>query len=44
MQNPIKTPDFSEHLFWDLDLDGFDFEKPDRFLAQRVIEYGHLND
>ena len=44
MEKPITTDDFSKHLFWDVDLDGFDFEKHDRFFAQRVIEYGNIND
>ncbi len=44
MQKPINISDFSKNLFWDVDLDGFDFQKHDGFFAQRVIEYGHLND
>ena len=33
MQNEITINDFSPHLFWDVDLDDFDFEKHDRFFA-----------
>ena len=44
MEKPITTKDFSQHLFWDVDLDGFDYEKHDRFFAQRVIEYGKISD
>ena len=44
MQNEITIKDFSPHLFWDVDLEDFDFEKHDRFFAQRVIEYGNIDD
>jgi hypothetical protein len=44
MDKPITIDDFSQHLFWDVDLEGFDFEKHDRFFAQRVIEYGKMED
>jgi len=44
MKNPITINDFSQHLFWDVDLKDFDFEKHDCFFAQRVIEYGKLED
>ena len=42
MSNKISLDDFSPHLFWDLD--DFDFEKHQKFFAQRVIEYGKMND
>jgi hypothetical protein len=44
MENQITINDFSPHLFWDVDLDDFDFELHDGFFAQRVIEYGKMND
>lgn len=44
MNKEIKIDDFSQHLFWDVDLDGFDFENHAGFFAQRVIEYGKIND
>lgn len=44
MNDQIKISDFSQHLFWDVDLDGFDFEKHQRWFAQRVIEYGQIED
>lgn len=44
MNQKITISDFSQHLFWDVDLDGFDFELHDGFFAQRVIEYGKIND
>jgi hypothetical protein len=33
MQKPITISDFSKHLFWDVDLDDFDFEKQAGFFA-----------
>ena len=44
MKKKITINDFSKHLFWDVDLDGFDFDKHDGFFAQRVIEYGKMED
>ena len=44
MQKPITIDDFSQHLFWDVDLDGFDFEKHKAHLIQKVLEYGLIND
>ena len=44
MKKQITINDFSQHLFWDVDLDGFDFEKHAGFFAQRVIEYGKIGD
>lgn len=40
--NKIKA--FSPHLFWDVNLDIFDFEKSKKWLIARVVEYGDLND
>ena len=44
MSNKITIDDFSPHLSWDVDLDDFDFEKHEKFFAQRVIEYGKMED
>lgn len=44
MNKEITINDFSKHLFWDVDLDGFDFEKHKAHLIQKVIEYGKMND
>ena len=44
MEKPITINDFSTHLFWDVDLDGFDFEKHKVHLINKVLEYGLLRD
>ncbi len=44
MKKKITISDFSKHLFWDVDLNGFDFEKHDQWFSQRVIEYGNWED
>ena len=44
MQNQIKISDFSKHLFWDVDLADFDFEKHKIHLINRVLEYGLIKD
>ncbi len=44
MEKPITIADFSPHLFWDVDLNDFDFEKHGMFFSQRVIEYGKIDD
>ncbi len=44
MEKPITINDFSPHLFWDVDLDGFDFEKHKSHLINKVLEHGLLND
>lgn len=44
MQKPISINDFSKHLFWDVDLESFDFEKHKVHLIQKVLEYGLKND
>lgn len=35
---------FSENLFWDTAPDALDYEKHQRFIVQRVVEYGSLAD
>ena len=37
----MKLPD---HLFWDTDLDTLDFTKNVRFIIQRVIQKGTIED
>ena len=44
MNQEITINDFSQHLFWDVDLDGFDFEKHKVHLVQKVIEFGRITD
>lgn len=44
MEHKITIDDFSPHLFWDVDTNGFDFEKYKNFFIQRVLEYGKMND
>jgi hypothetical protein len=44
MNQEITVNDFSQHLFWDVDLNGFDLNKYKSFFIQRVLEYGKLND
>jgi len=41
MKNRLK---FSENLFWDTAPDALDYEKHQRFIVQRVVEYGSLDD
>ena len=44
MKKEITINDFSQHLFWDVDLNGFDFEKHKMHLIQKVLEYGFIED
>lgn len=44
MKYEITINDFSQHLFWDVDLNGFDLEKHKSHLIQKVLEYGFIND
>ena len=44
MNQTITISDFSQHLFWDVDLDGFDFELHKVHLIHKVLEYGLLKD
>ena len=44
MKKEITINDFSKHLFWDVDLNGFDLEKYKFFFIQRVLEYGKIKD
>ncbi|MDA3799786.1 MAG: hypothetical protein PF692_11975 [Kiritimatiellae bacterium] len=40
----ISVNDFSHHIFWDVDKDQVDLERNKRFIIQRVLEYGLMND
>ena len=44
MEKPITINDFSPHLFWDVDLSGFDFEKHKVHLINKVLEFGLIGD
>ena len=44
MDSTITVHDFSAHLFWDVDIKLFDFEKHKAFMVERVLEYGQLED
>jgi hypothetical protein len=38
MNRPVSVNDFSVHLFWDLDVTLFDFEKHKAHLIQKVLQ------
>jgi hypothetical protein len=40
----MKQTDLSEHLFWDVDGADVDLQRNKRFVIQRVLEYGTLDD
>ncbi len=44
MSKPISINNFSKHLFWDVDLNSFDFKEHKSFLIEMVLEYGKLQD
>ena len=44
MNSEITINDFSQHLFWDVDLDLFDFQKHKVHLINKVLEYGLIKD
>ena len=44
MNQEITINDFSKHLFWDMDLNGFDFQKHKVHLIHKVLEYGFMKD
>ena len=35
---------FSEHLFWDIDVEELDMDKHKEFIVERVLDYGLMND
>lgn len=40
----IDVTELSQHLFWDVDLADIDLQRHKRFVIQRVLEYGTLED
>ena len=40
----ITANDFSENLFWDIDIDKLDIECHKKYLVARVVEYGTFDD
>ncbi len=44
MNQEITINDFSQYLFWDVDLNGFDFQKHKVHLIHKVLEYGFIKD
>ena len=44
MEKPITIDDFSPHLFWDVDLSEFNFEKHKVHLINKVLEFGLIDD
>ena len=40
----MSRDDFSENLFWDADPSDLDFERNKRYVVQRVLERGTVND
>jgi hypothetical protein len=43
-KNKNLITDLSLHLFWDVDRHRLDWEKNRKFIIQRVLEYGLIND
>jgi hypothetical protein len=43
-KNKTTIADLSPHLFWDVDKNGIDWEKNKKFIIQRVMTYGLIND
>ena len=39
-----KDIKFSKNLFWDVDVNNIDMDKHDRFVVERVLNYGSLED
>lgn len=39
-----KQPNFSQHLFWDVDVSKLDFDKSTRYIIERVVTRGALPD
>ncbi|NCO55440.1 MAG: hypothetical protein COS14_05915 [Bacteroidetes bacterium CG02_land_8_20_14_3_00_31_25] len=44
LNKEININQFSPHIFWDVDRQKIDFIKNKKWLIQRVLEYGLLND
>jgi hypothetical protein len=44
VEKELNISDFSEYLFWDVDITQFDIEKNKAHLTQKVVEMGQLSD
>ena len=40
----IKIKDFSNYIFWDIDVSQLDIDRDRQFIIKRVLEYGKLED
>lgn len=43
-QHNHKSPEFSENLFWDTDIQSLDYDKHFPFIIARVLDYGTWSD
>jgi len=39
-----QKPTFSQNLFWDVDISTLDIDKHSKFILERVLQYGDLDD
>ena len=39
-----QKPTFSQNLFWDVDINTLDVDKHSKFVLERVLQYGDLED
>jgi len=37
-------PTFSQNLFWDIDISTLDIDKHSKYILERVLQYGDLED
>lgn len=44
MAKDVTADKFSEHLFWDINVDEYDIDKYPEWTIQRVLEFGNLSD
>ncbi len=44
MNKTIDIKSFSSHLFWDTDISQIDFDKHQKFIIKKVLQYGFYND
>lgn len=44
MKKEITINDFSQHLFWDVDLSDFNFQSHKVHLIDKVLQYGLMSD
>lgn len=40
----FSVDSFSQHLFWDVDVNTLDFAENQRFIITRVLQFGFLSD